>query len=70
MFFLSVNSRELIRLQEADGWYLKSSEGSHHHFVHPTKSGKVTVPHPRKDMAITTIKSIERQAQLKLRRRS
>jgi predicted RNA binding protein YcfA (HicA-like mRNA interferase family) len=40
--------------------------GSHHHFRHPTKPGIVTVPHPRKDMPIGTLKSIERQAGVKL----
>ncbi|WP_152579395.1 type II toxin-antitoxin system HicA family toxin [Bosea sp. LC85] len=34
----------------ADGWTLHSVTGSHHHFKHPTKPGKVTLPHPVKDM--------------------
>jgi predicted RNA binding protein YcfA (HicA-like mRNA interferase family) len=30
--------------------------------VHPTKPGKVTVPHPKKDLAPGTVRSIVRQA--------
>lgn len=48
-----------------DGWTLKSIEGSHHHFVHPTKEGKVTVPHPKKDLPKGTLNSILKQAGLK-----
>src|SRR3712207_8478447 len=40
------------------------STGSHQHFKHPTKPGKVTVPHPRKDLHPRTVRSIYRQAQL------
>jgi predicted RNA binding protein YcfA (HicA-like mRNA interferase family) len=41
-------SKEVIRQLEADGWLPAKIEGSHHHFKHPVKPGKVTVPHPRK----------------------
>lgn len=41
--------------------------GSHHHFTHDRKPGIVTVPHPKKDLPIGTLKSIEKQASLKLR---
>jgi len=34
---------EVIALLERDGWVLKRVTGSHRHFVHPTKSGLVTV---------------------------
>ena len=60
-------SREIISKLEADGWRLDSVTGSHHHFTHPTKPGKVTVPHPTKDIKIGTLKSIERQSGIKLR---
>jgi len=56
------NSRKLIRLLEADGWRLDAVEGDHHNFRHPTKKGKVTVTHPRKDIPIGTVLSIYRQA--------
>jgi len=55
-------SKEVIRQLEAEGWYLLKIEGSHHHFKHPTKPGKVTVPHPRKNLHPKTYKSILKQA--------
>jgi predicted RNA binding protein YcfA (HicA-like mRNA interferase family) len=60
------SSREVIRTLEADGWYGVGQTGSHKHFKHPTKPGKVTVPHPKRDLTIKTLKSIERQAGVKL----
>jgi predicted RNA binding protein YcfA (HicA-like mRNA interferase family) len=62
-----MNSREIIRTLELDGWTLKRVTGSHHHFVHPTRPGLVTVPHPKKDLPQGTIRSIERQSGTKLR---
>ena len=59
--------KEAIQLLEANGWYLHSTRGSHRQFKHPTKPGRVTVPHPRKDIAIGTLRSIERQAGIRLR---
>lgn len=66
--YAHMHSRDVIRVIEADGWRLVGVTGSHHHFKHPTKPGKVTIPHPRKDMALPTLISIERQADVKLRR--
>jgi predicted RNA binding protein YcfA (HicA-like mRNA interferase family) len=40
--------------------------GSHKQFKHPVKKGRVTVPHPKRDLPVGTLKSIERQAKLKL----
>ena len=62
-----MKSREIIKILEQNGWYLVKVTGSHHHFKHPIKRGKVTVPHPKKDIPIKTLISIEKQAQLKLR---
>ncbi|WP_425002672.1 type II toxin-antitoxin system HicA family toxin [Pantoea agglomerans] len=42
---------------KADGWVLTGINGSHHHFTHPTKPGLVTVPHPKKDLPIGTVKA-------------
>ncbi|HJB59582.1 MAG TPA: type II toxin-antitoxin system HicA family toxin [Candidatus Faecalibacterium faecipullorum] len=58
----SYSSKEVIRLLQADGWYEVRCAGDHHQFRHPTKPGLVTIPHPRKDIPIRTLKSIERQA--------
>jgi len=44
-----------------------AQKGSHLHLKHPVKAGRVTVPHPHRDLPIGTLKSIERQAQIKLR---
>jgi predicted RNA binding protein YcfA (HicA-like mRNA interferase family) len=62
------DSRDIIREIEADGWYFVGATGSHHHFKHLTKPGKVTLPHPRKDLHPKTLRSIYRQAGLKEKR--
>jgi len=58
-------NKELIKMIEADGWQLIRAKGSHHHFKHPAKPGLVTVPHPKRTMAIGTISNILKQAGLK-----
>jgi predicted RNA binding protein YcfA (HicA-like mRNA interferase family) len=58
------DSRDIIRELEADGWYFVGASGSHHHFKHPSKPGKVTLPHPRKDLHPKTLRSIYKQAQI------
>lgn len=60
-----MTSTDVIRLLIDDGWKLDSTRGSHHHFKHPEKKGKVTVPHPRKDLPQGTVNSILKQAGLK-----
>jgi predicted RNA binding protein YcfA (HicA-like mRNA interferase family) len=62
-----VRSSEIIAALKADGWREVAQKGSHVQFKHPAKPGRVTVPHPRKDIAIGTLRSIERQAGIKLR---
>jgi predicted RNA binding protein YcfA (HicA-like mRNA interferase family) len=62
-----VNSREVIRLLEQAGWQHVATRGSHWQFSHPTRPGRVTVPHPKRDIPLGTLRSIERQAGLKLR---
>ncbi|MDR2413216.1 MAG: type II toxin-antitoxin system HicA family toxin [Rickettsiales bacterium] len=59
------SSKELIDMIAKDGWYEVNCKGSHHQFRHPVKTGKVTVPHPKKDMDPKTAKSILIQAGLK-----
>lgn len=63
-----MDSRTIIRLIKADGWTLVRISGSHHHFRHPAKPGAVTVPHPKRDLKPGTLRSIEKQAGLALRR--
>jgi predicted RNA binding protein YcfA (HicA-like mRNA interferase family) len=62
-----MNSRDVIAALKADGWVQVAQKGSHVQFKHPTKSGRVTVSHPKKDVPIGTLRSIEKQADLKLR---
>lgn len=61
------SSRDIIKKLKADGWELVTVSGDHHQFKHPTKPGRVTVTHPRKDMPIGTLRSIEKQSGLRLR---
>lgn len=60
-----MNSREIIRRLQADGWYEVHQVGSHKQFKHPAKPGRVTVAHPKKDVPKGTLRSIERQTGLK-----
>jgi predicted RNA binding protein YcfA (HicA-like mRNA interferase family) len=62
-----VRSREVIKALKEDGWYEVSQAGSHKQFKHPTKKKRVTVPYPSRDIPIGTLKSIEKQASIKLR---
>jgi predicted RNA binding protein YcfA (HicA-like mRNA interferase family) len=58
--------REVIKLIEADGWYLVVIKGSHRQYKHPTKLGRVTIAgHPSPALAPGTLNSIYKQAQPK-----
>jgi len=59
------NSADVIRLLKADGWDEVAVRGSHRQFKHPTKPGRVTVPHPKKDLPPGTLHSILKQAGLR-----
>lgn len=63
----NMDSKELIRILTRDNRSLKAVKGSHHHFSHPEKKGKITVPHPKKDLSIGTVNAILKQAGLKLK---
>jgi predicted RNA binding protein YcfA (HicA-like mRNA interferase family) len=60
------SSDQVIDALVADGWTLARTSGSHRQYKHPTKKRVVTVPHPRKDIKIGTLKSIEKQAGIKV----
>jgi predicted RNA binding protein YcfA (HicA-like mRNA interferase family) len=60
----SLDSREIIRRLERDGWRLVRTRRSHRQYKHPDKPGLVTVPHPRRDFPIGTLRSILKQAGL------
>jgi predicted RNA binding protein YcfA (HicA-like mRNA interferase family) len=57
---------EILRLLQADGWYLDATRGGHRQFKHADKLGRVTVPgKPSDDLAPGTMNSILKQAGLK-----
>lgn len=56
--------REVESIILNDGWYFVNQKGSHHHYKHPTKSGKVTIPEHNRDLHPDTVKSIMKQAGL------
>jgi predicted RNA binding protein YcfA (HicA-like mRNA interferase family) len=62
-----MNSRDIIAALKADGWVQIAQKGSHVQFKHPVKPGRVTVPHPKKDIPTGKLRSVEKQAGLKLR---
>ncbi|MBQ8627067.1 MAG: type II toxin-antitoxin system HicA family toxin [Agathobacter sp.] len=57
--------KEIERILFADGWYKDSQSGSHRHYKHPTKPGKVTIPFHSKDLPRKTEQRILQQAHLK-----
>ena len=62
-----MKSKDVMSALEKDGWSKVGQKGSHVQFKHPTKKGRVTVPHPEKDIPRGTLRSIEKQAALKLK---
>lgn len=56
------SSGELIRLLESRGWYEVACVGDHHQYKHPILPGRITVPHPRKDVPIGTARNILKAA--------
>jgi predicted RNA binding protein YcfA (HicA-like mRNA interferase family) len=62
-----MDSRDVLAALRADGWEQIGQKGSHIQLKHPVKAGRVTVPHPRRDLPIATLKSFEKQARIKLR---
>jgi len=61
-----VKIRAVIRWLKDDGWVQVTTRGSHRHFKHPTKPGRVTVSGALgDDMPKGTLASVLRQAGLK-----
>ena len=61
-----MSSREVIKELLKHGWFEVAQVGSHKQFRHENKVGRVTVPHPKRDIPVGTLKSIEKQAGIKL----
>jgi predicted RNA binding protein YcfA (HicA-like mRNA interferase family) len=58
--------RDFARQLKDEGWTVKSQEGSHQQWVHPTKPGKVTVAgHPNEDIPKGTYRKMRKQAGFK-----
>ena len=56
---------EVLKLLEADGWYIVAMRGSHRQFKHPQKPGRVTLAgKPGDDRAPGTFNSVLKQAGL------
>lgn len=61
-----ITAKQLINKLKELGYVLYASEGSHQHFAHPHKTGKITVPvHSGKIIGPGLLKAILRQAKLK-----
>ncbi|MDR1917062.1 MAG: type II toxin-antitoxin system HicA family toxin [Synergistaceae bacterium] len=59
------SSKDVIKIIESNGWRFKDATGDHHHFVHDTIKGKVTIPHPVKSVPIFIVKIIGKQTGIK-----
>lgn len=53
-----MDSSRLIRMLLDDGWHLVRIKGSHHHFKHGTRQGRLTVVHPKKDLPVGTVRAV------------
>jgi predicted RNA binding protein YcfA (HicA-like mRNA interferase family) len=60
-----LTANELLRILHNDGWREKDQKGSHLQLVHSVKTGKVTVPIHKGDLAKGTVNAILKQAGLK-----
>lgn len=63
-----MHSTALIRLLEREGWQLVRCNGSHLTYKHPSRVQIVTVPHPKKDLPIGTVRSILKTARISVPR--
>ena len=56
---MPIKPREMEKLILADGWIFKNQVGSHRNYIHPTKTGKVTIPfHQGKDLYVINVSSM------------
>lgn len=57
---MDTNSRKIIKRLEKNGFECVKVTGSHHKFKKGDKT--VTIPHPKKDLPIGTVRNIYKQA--------
>ncbi|WP_426029322.1 type II toxin-antitoxin system HicA family toxin [Brevundimonas sp. TWP2-2] len=62
-----MKSADAIAMLRAASWMVVGQKGSHIQLKHPSVPGRVTVPHPKRDLKVGTLKSIERQSGVRLR---
>ncbi len=61
-----MNFRELDKIARKQGWVEVDIVGSHHHYKHPDKPGKLTIPeHGSKDLKKKTEENIKKWLGLK-----
>lgn len=61
--------KEMERILFKHGWKKDSQTGSHRHYKHPTKTGKVTIPFHSKELSKKIEQRIYAQAQITKNRR-
>jgi len=61
----TLKSADLIRELERAGWTLRRTVGSPHIFMHATRPGHITVPHPKKDLGKGLVHKIKKQTGLR-----
>jgi len=54
--------REVEKILKSNGWKLANTKGSHKHYKHKSKTGKITVPAHTGDLDKRTVQTIFRQA--------
>ena len=57
--------KDLIKILQADGWYIERVAGSHHILKHTDKVGMAIIPLHNKDLKPGTLNNILKQAGLK-----
>ena len=65
VYLALMKSKELITLLIRDGWTLRGVRGSHHVYVHPNRSGHISVPLGNKDLGIGLLEKLLKQSGLK-----
>ncbi len=59
---MTMSSRDIIQRLRREGWVKVNQKGSHTQWKHPQRPGRVTVPHPKRELPVGTLRSICRQA--------
>ena len=59
-----MKSADVIKVLKANGWEQVRQKGSHCQFRKPGSPNLVTVPHPKRDLPIGTLRHIERSSGL------